>query len=886
MRSTNHISDERKGWRKRFCVPRGERGVALLMAIFGLLLLTAIAAAMLFSTNTETSIAVNYRDKEAATYAAVSGLQEARDRLQPLYGDLSGFAPVNGPGPIGLPDLNNRSVLYIVNPDPSLGETAASIAPWSALDTNGNPNPYFDKELCQENYPAFVAAGVTGTVGVPCTAIPAGTCHRVGTGGPHWCHYLDNSTDPVWGLQHPLPYKWIRITLKADNSGPVWVQTPASPASGSQVCFKTGPDQQIRIPASATTECVGASTFSVSAVTLNSKGAGYSLAQPPTVSFIGGGGSGASATATLATTAGGIDLATLTNNGSGYTSPPTITITNPDGSGALFAAKIDGSPVTGVTVANNNYCYQTGTSGLAVGFNPSPPPTIGGSATTNVTMTGQACISGWTATTTCNALKDNTVTIGSVPGASGSGFSGTVNIGHNGKVASSPIQNVGSYTSVPIGPVSIDLGHNCTLNATFTGGIQISSIAVTSGGEYVTRPTATISGQPVSAPDGTTQPTLNVQWAPGAANGQLRGIQITNPGSGYANNTPGHYTLAFSGGGGSGAIGNATSTGATTYVSGLTLTNGGLGYTSTPQVVIGGPGSGATATASLGKPQQLELGAVYMLTSLARTVGGSTSMAQMEAGVMPPNRFQLGGALTLDYANPTFGTPNSDIFKIVGNDASGSGGPEPAGCDTSPGNNLPAIGVYDQNAVNTVVGGLGKPQNYIGAQSAPDVVATSAANPDPSALDQEVNQIRNQPGAQIIPGPASYNNATWGSPTNIQYIVVDGDLTLSGSPSGYGVLVVTGNLTLNGDFTWHGVVLVVGSATVNNDGGGNGQITGAMYVGGYSGNTPGTSTFNWNGGGGNGIQYDHCWADYLLNQFPPTKSAQPLQVLSTRMLEF
>jgi hypothetical protein len=617
-------------------------------------------------------------------------------------------------------------------------------------------------------------------------------------------------------------------------------------------------------------------------VSLNSNGAIYSQLHPPTVSFIGGGGSGASATATLANTTGGIDLATLANNGSGYTSPPNITITNPDGSGATFAALISGSPVTGLTVGSSNYCYQTGTSGLVVNFNPTPPPTIGGSATTNVNMTGQACISSWNPSASCKSQKGNTLTVSSVPGAAGSGFSGTVTISNSGGVASWAIQNVGSYSSVPVTSQNITVS-GCTIKASFTGGIQIQKIDVTNGGEYVTQPTATVSGTHPSAPT-TSQPTLNVQWTKGANNGQLSQIQVTNAGSGYANNAPNHYTLGFSGGGGSGATGNATSTGVTTYVSGLTLTSGGSGYTSTPQVVIGGPGSGATATASLGKPQQIELGAVYMLTALARTVSGSISMAQMEAGVMPPNRFQLGGALTLDYANPTFGSPNSNNFKIIGTDASAGGGPEPAGCNTAAGNALPSIGVYDQNAVNTVVNALGKPQNYIGAQSAPDVVATSAANPDPSELSQIVTDLQSQPGTVNITGPAT--SIPLGSATNIQTIVVNGDLTLSGNPSGYGVLVVTGNLTLSGNFTWHGVVLVLGTAVVNNNGGGNGQIIGAMYVGGYTGGTPGTSAFNWNGGGGNGIQYDHCWADYLLNQFPPTRSGQPLQVLSTRMLEF
>ena len=53
-------------------VSRRERGIALLMTIFGLLLLTGIAVAMMYSSDSETMIAVNYRDKQIATYAALS----------------------------------------------------------------------------------------------------------------------------------------------------------------------------------------------------------------------------------------------------------------------------------------------------------------------------------------------------------------------------------------------------------------------------------------------------------------------------------------------------------------------------------------------------------------------------------------------------------------------------------------------------------------------------------------------------------------------------------------------------------------------------------------------------------------------------------------------
>ena len=122
-----------------------ESGVALILAIFGLLLLSAIALAMLFSSDTETSISVNYRDKQSAIYGALAGLQEARDRIHPLTGDLGAGTNLSAGGlnilPTALPSTSAPNVLYLINP--ASGET---VAPW-------NPsNKYFDTELCHESY--------------------------------------------------------------------------------------------------------------------------------------------------------------------------------------------------------------------------------------------------------------------------------------------------------------------------------------------------------------------------------------------------------------------------------------------------------------------------------------------------------------------------------------------------------------------------------------------------------------------------------------------------------------------------------------------------------------------------------------------------------------
>lgn len=74
----------------------------------------------------------------------------------------------------------------------------------------------------------------------------------------------------------------------------------------------------------------------------------------------------------------------------------------------------------------------------------------------------------------------------------------------------------------------------------------------------------------------------------------VAGVRVTAAGTGY-NSAP---TVAFSGGGGTGA--EATATVAGGVVTGINITNPGTGYTAAPTVSLtGGGGSGATATALL-----------------------------------------------------------------------------------------------------------------------------------------------------------------------------------------------------------------------------------------------------------------------------------------------
>lgn len=92
-------------------------------------------------------------------------------------------------------------------------------------------------------------------------------------------------------------------------------------------------------------------TGTVASVTITNQGSGYST--PPTVAFTGGGGSGAAGTAVLGTgpDAGKVVSVTITAPGSGYTSAPTVGFSGGGGTGAAGTA-VRGTDGTAETLAN------------------------------------------------------------------------------------------------------------------------------------------------------------------------------------------------------------------------------------------------------------------------------------------------------------------------------------------------------------------------------------------------------------------------------------------------------------------------------------------------------------------------------------------------------
>jgi len=95
---------------------KSERGVALLVAMITVLLITGVAVAMIVAAGTESSINGNYKSTSSAYYAGLAGLEEVRGRML-----------ASNPAPIAVAFAAANQVQYVVNPTAAAGETAASV---------------------------------------------------------------------------------------------------------------------------------------------------------------------------------------------------------------------------------------------------------------------------------------------------------------------------------------------------------------------------------------------------------------------------------------------------------------------------------------------------------------------------------------------------------------------------------------------------------------------------------------------------------------------------------------------------------------------------------------------------------------------------------------
>jgi hypothetical protein len=203
-----------------------QKGTALLLALFALLLLSAIGALMYLAAITETHVGANYSNSLSAYYAANSGLLEVRDRLKYPSTNTAGCGANCGLADKLPTDIagNANGVLYVVN---NVGG--------EVIDPTDPNNKYFDPELCHD-YNSGVGTGSR------CTAPPT---------VPNWNLPMQAAVPGA----NPLPYKWVRLNMKTNRiAAPYFVDGDGSTAPlDTPVCWD-GTTEQL-LPSGGTPRC-------------------------------------------------------------------------------------------------------------------------------------------------------------------------------------------------------------------------------------------------------------------------------------------------------------------------------------------------------------------------------------------------------------------------------------------------------------------------------------------------------------------------------------------------------------------------------------------------------------------------------------------------------
>jgi hypothetical protein len=197
-----------------------ESGMALLIALLALLLVSAIGMGMMYMSSTETSVNANYRDTQRAFFAMRGGLEEMRDRMR--FNAVSAITL-----PTAMPSSSSAgSIVYITNP----AGGSDTVSPTTSTNT------YFDDEFCHETFSTMTGLTNPGA-GVPCTsagAVPTGAVTSYSS-----VMAYNNTTSA-------LNYKWVRITLKQNGT---LATVDSSQGPSSQVCWNTATNNEVAVTA-------------------------------------------------------------------------------------------------------------------------------------------------------------------------------------------------------------------------------------------------------------------------------------------------------------------------------------------------------------------------------------------------------------------------------------------------------------------------------------------------------------------------------------------------------------------------------------------------------------------------------------------------------------
>src|SRR6266404_133074 len=164
------VNDNMRNCKRRVS---SERGAALVIAIFSLMLISVVATSLILTSDTQTAVKSNYKSAMRAFYDAKAGLEEARGRMWPKNPDSAALLNCVFPGGV---TIVPGQACYIINPSNS-----------EVVDPTNPANAYADLEFQQE----------WGSAPAGATLIPS-----------------KSTMGPIAG---PL-YKWVRITPKTERS--------------------------------------------------------------------------------------------------------------------------------------------------------------------------------------------------------------------------------------------------------------------------------------------------------------------------------------------------------------------------------------------------------------------------------------------------------------------------------------------------------------------------------------------------------------------------------------------------------------------------------------------------------------------------------------------
>jgi hypothetical protein len=321
---------------------------------------------------------------------------------------------------------------------------------------------------------------------------------------------------------------------------------------------------------------------SVIAITVTNPGAGYSN---PVVQISGGGGSGATAVATIkhvqedggvtpeavaVLSGGAVTSIGITSGGSGYTTEPTVSVVaanGDDGAGCVASAVLSGSAINSVTVTSGGSGYTSPTVAFigGGGSGAQASAVLAGAVTSTVVVNGGSGYS---------TPPNVTIT-----GGGGSGATATAVLTGDAVTGVTIVNGGTGYTSEPTINFSGGNGSGAVADSVVSYS-EIKSITIVAGGSgYTSTPVVDISD---STGDGAAATAVI-----GASS--IASISVISGGSGYKK-TP---VVTITGGGGSGATAGSIVVGPSSIES-ITITEGGTGLSAPPTVVVADAPQGGT----------------------------------------------------------------------------------------------------------------------------------------------------------------------------------------------------------------------------------------------------------------------------------------------------